>query len=105
MAVGIASTLFDFPLPEEFPDYYDPFIINDNGIVDLDLNGKARIRGELLRVDGRLRVLGNADIEGDLNVLGDLIVEGELIVQNVNVTQRILQLQGDINTLYSSLQS
>jgi hypothetical protein len=90
MSVGIATTeppfVFEFqpPPPEDLIDYYDPFVFNEDGTVDLDINGKARVRGERLRVDGRLRVLGNA------------VVEGDLIVQNVDILEEIENLKNSI---------
>jgi hypothetical protein len=73
---------FQPPPAEELQDYYDPFVLNEDGTVDLDINGKARVRGERLRVDGRLRVLGNAEIEGDLIVQGVNILE---LIQTINL--------------------
>jgi hypothetical protein len=73
MSIGATEPfVFEFqpPPPEDVIDYYDPFILNEDGTVDLDINGKARIRGERLRVDGRLRVLGNAVVEENLEVKG-----------------------------------
>jgi hypothetical protein len=84
MSIGATET-FQFSPPEELEElqeYYDPFVFNEDGNVDLDLNGKARIRGERLRVDGRLRVLGNAEIEGDLIVQGVNILE---VIQTINL--------------------
>ena len=78
----------------------DPFTINANGTIDMDLSGKATIRGERLRVEKRLRVKGNAEIDSDL------------FVQNVDILQEIQdlkaivgQLQGSINSINSILAS
>ena len=65
MSVGIGTEeIFEFTPPEELEEvqYYDPFTFNENGSVDLDLNGN-------------LQVSGNAEIEGDLNVQGVNILE------------------------------
>ena len=65
MSVGIGTTeIFEFTPPEELEEvqYYDPFTFNENGSVDLDLNGN-------------LQVSGNAEIEGDLIVQGVNILE------------------------------
>jgi hypothetical protein len=78
---------FQPPPAEELPDYYDPFVFNEDGTVDLDINGKGRIRGERLRVDGRLRVLGNAEIEGDL------------IVQGVNILEELENMRQTIDSI------
>jgi hypothetical protein len=90
MTVSSASTeppfVFEFQPPpqEEMVDYYDPFVFNEDGTVDLDINGKARVRGERLRVDGRLRVMGNAFVEGDLIVQDvDILAEIELLKQSI----------------------
>ncbi len=98
MTVGTASTEIVAPEfvpqePSERPESNDPFTINEDGTVDLDLSGKARIRGELLRVDGRLDVLGNA------------IVDGDLIVQDVDILQEIQNIQANINSINTLLQS
>jgi hypothetical protein len=84
---------FQPPPAEELQDYYDPFVLNEDGTVDLDINGKARVRGERLRVDGRLRVLGNA------------VVEGDLIVQGVDILEVIQGMQQSINSINLGLQS
>jgi hypothetical protein len=78
MSIG-ATEPFEFTPPpeeEELEEYYDPFILNEDGTVDLDLNGKATIRGERLRVENRLRVLGNSELDGDVVIGGTLIVNG-----------------------------
>lgn len=77
MSIG-ATEPFEFTPPEELEleEYYDPFILNPDGTVDLDLNGKATIRGERLRVENRLRVLGNSELDGDVVIGGTLIVNG-----------------------------
>jgi hypothetical protein len=67
MSVGIGTTeieIFEFTPPEELEEvqYYDPFTFNEDGSVDLDLNGN-------------LNVSGNAEIEGDLIVQGVNILE------------------------------
>jgi hypothetical protein len=96
MSIGATEPfVFEFqpPPPEDVIDYYDPFILNEDGTVDLDINGKARIRGERLRVDGRLRVLGNA------------VVEGDLIVQNVDILAEIQSIKQGIAAINLNLQS
>ena len=65
MSVGIGTIeTFEFTPPEELEEvqYYDPFTFNEDGSVDLDLNGN-------------LQVSGNAEIEGDLIVQGVNILE------------------------------
>ena len=65
MSVGIGTIeTFEFTPPEELEEvqYYDPFTFNEDGSVDLDLNGN-------------LNVSGNAEIEGDLIVQGVNILE------------------------------
>ncbi len=64
------SREFDPPEELEFEEYQDPFILNEDGTIDLDLSGKATIRGERLRVKERLRVEGDAVIDEDLEVKG-----------------------------------
>jgi hypothetical protein len=90
-----ATEIFEFTPPEELEEqeeYYDPFVFNEDGNVDLDLNGKARIRGESLGVDGKLTVSDDAEIEGDLIVDGKLTVTGDANItggstsDNLNVT-------------------
>ncbi len=96
MSIGATEPfVFEFqpPPPEDVIDYYDPFILNEDGTVDLDINGKARIRGERLRVDGRLRVLGNA------------VVEGDLIVQDVDILAEIQSIQQSIAAINLGLAS
>jgi hypothetical protein len=70
MTVGIASTeIIGFITQEipEKPESNDPFTINEDGTIDFDLSGKARIR-KTLQVDQNLQVLGDADIDGNLIV-------------------------------------
>jgi hypothetical protein len=70
MSVGIASTEISGFITQEVPkrpETNDPFTINDDGTIDLDLNGQAIIR-ETLQVDQDLQVLGNADVDGNLIV-------------------------------------
>jgi hypothetical protein len=96
MSIGTTETyVFEFqpPPPEDVVDYYDPFVLNEDGTVDLDINGKARIRGERLRVDGRLRVLGNA------------VVEGDLIVQDVDILEEIQGIKQSIAAINLGLAS
>jgi len=64
------SREFDPPEELQFEQYQDPFILNEDGTIDLDLSGEATIRGERLRVKERLRVEGDAVIDEDLEVKG-----------------------------------
>jgi hypothetical protein len=99
MAVGIGSSAIEPPAlfvpqePQEAPETNDPFTINADGSIDMDLSGKATIRGERLRVEQRLRVIGNAEIDSDL------------FVQNVDILQEIQNLNAAIGSIQSQVGS
>ena len=74
------SREFDPPEELEFEEYQDPFILNEDGTIDLDLSGKATIRGERLRVIERLRVDGEVVIDEDLKVKGEFELQGSAVI-------------------------
>jgi hypothetical protein len=103
MTVGIASTEITGFITQEIPERpetNDPFTINEDGTIDLDLSGKARIR-KTLQVDQNLQVLGDADIDGDL------IVDNRIGIGTTQPQQR-LDVAGSIKideNIYDSVNS
>jgi hypothetical protein len=94
---GIGSTepfqFYEFEQPEQ-EEYYDPFVQNEDGTLDLFLTGK-------------IVVDGNGRFKSDVN-----IPNGRLYVQEVDILQELQDLkasigpiQSDIATLFLSLQS
>jgi hypothetical protein len=93
--MSISTTGFEFLPPEELieEEYQDPFIVNEDGTIDMDLSGQATIRGERLRVKQKLRVEGNTELDLDLDVGGNLKINGSLIINGVDVTSMLLGIQ------------
>jgi cytoskeletal protein CcmA (bactofilin family) len=95
MSIGATepfSREFDPPEQLEFEEYPDPFTLNEDGTIDMDLSGEATIRGERLRVKERLRVEGDAVIDGDLIVQGiDILAEIQSIKQSIAAINLNLQ--------------
>jgi hypothetical protein len=98
MAVGIASTEIIGPEftpqePPEMPETNDPFILNPDGSVDLDLSGK-------------LDVKKRAKFDDDVTIDGILLVQGVDILQEIeNLNAAIGTIQSDISGILLSIQS
>jgi hypothetical protein len=82
MAVGTATTYLEFefyefeqPAEDEVPQ---PFTVNEDGTVDLDLSGDAIFRK-------------------------DVDVKGDLIVQTVNILEEIQDIKTDIQAIKTYL--
>ena len=91
MTIGIASTEIVAPEiipqePSEKPESNDPFTLNEDGSVDLDLSGK-------------LDVTKRAKFDDNVRI------EGTLFVQDVDILQEIQNIQANINTLLQSIGS
>ncbi len=87
------SREFDPPEELQFEQYQDPFILNEDGTIDLDLSGEATIRGERLRVKERLRVDG------------EVVIDGDLIVQGIDILAEIQSIKDSIDAINLGLQS
>ena len=83
MSIGTGVFLPPEELLEEV--YEDPFTINVDETIDLDLSGKATIRGERLRVKQKLYVEGDTELD-------NLIINGSLIINGVDVTEYLIFL-------------
>jgi hypothetical protein len=98
MVVGIASTEIIGPEfipqePPEMPETNDPFVLNEDGSVDLDLSGK-------------LDVTKRAKFDDDVTIDGVLTVQGVDILEEIeNLNAAIGGLQGEIAAILTSLQS
>ena len=102
MSTGIGTTtpyVFEFTPPEEIEEeieYYDPFIINEDETVDMDLKGRARLRGkefvpeedevEIFPEGRTLIVKGESSFTGNVLIEGEVVdIKGTLIINGVDV--------------------
>jgi hypothetical protein len=98
MTVSIASTEIIGPEftpqePPERPESNDPFFINGDGSIDLDISGK-------------LDVTKSAKFDDNVTIDGTLIVQEVDILQEIeDLNASIGQLQGDVQAILLSLQS
>ena len=82
MAVGSGATVLDFQFYEfpeqEIPQNNDPFTINEDGSVDLDLSGR-------LDVEKKATFKGNVEL-----TTGNLTIQGVNILDEINAIKQFV---------------